>query len=251
MKKILENPPIGPKDVNERQERTKRLILSAQTELANVKKMVAQLESTDSTIPKYLFDQELVTMNSMINLLTHRIAVLRQEYDFIRAPSESDLQYRKTVLNTFAPEIKRMGIRKREMRFHGTSLVYALQMIESGELSSSQDRGLGRTSHDIGGRISVTDYQSVQVSIRDYTGIKDHLLPMGCIFVVTPENRADARSIRSYSMKSLKIFENGGPSPRLRHILTSPESLPIIRKQLKKFGYPENLAIDYLKFLEK
>lgn len=251
MKINFDNLIVDSEPTNERKNRNRRQINNARKTLESAKDSLKSFTEDFSELPKFLFDQELAKSQSMVSLLEYKVAVLEQEYTLLRTPIESDLKYRRELLDIFATEIKKFRVRKKILMFHGTPLITALQSIESGELSPSLDRGLGQTSLDIGGQISVTDYRSIQLSLRDYTGINDHFLPMGCIFVVTPENKADERSINSYTMKSLKFHINGSPSPRLKYILASPESLPIIKKQLKKFGYFENLAIDYLSFLKK
>ncbi len=249
MKTNFDNFDILLAETNERKNRSTRLIANAKASLALAKSNLKAFTENTSGLPEYLFEQELAKSKSVVSLIEHRIVVLEDEYKLIRPSFDNDIRYRKKLLDIFAQEVKKLGIGKDKLRFHGAPLVPALQTIESGEISPSSDRGLGQTSLDINGQISVTDYSSVQLSLQDYTGIKDHFLPMGCIFVVTPQDADDERSIQSYTMRSLKIFDNGQPSTRLKYILASPESLPILKGQLKKFGYPENLAIDYLDFL--
>lgn len=251
MKTNFDDADIYSEQISERKNRNIRLIENARTTLATARIDLNVFAKDFTGLPKYLFDQELAKKQSVVSLLQNRISILEQELDLIRAPFSNDIDYRKKLLETFVKEIKKLGIRNKKLRFHGTSLISALETIASGEISPSSDRGLGQTSFDINGQISVTDYRSVEISLKDYTGIKDKFLPMGCIFVITPKNRADERAIRSYTMGSLKIFERGKPSPRIKCILTSPESLPIVRAQLKRSGYPETLAIDYFEFLNR
>lgn len=234
--------------VQERLHRTQRLILSAQNSLLSAEKALRDLKR--NPLPNKFLHQEAVTQaESTVLLIEDRIAYLENESILIREINPADVEYRKDLVDTLPEQAKRRAIRNKKLRFHGATLVSSLRIIANGSISSSQERGMGQVSFDGSGQISVTDLKSISLSIKDYTGIKDQFIPLGCLFVVLPQNRADERTISSYLMRSLKLKERK-VSKRFVAVLCSPESLPIIKKQLQENGYPPTLAKDYFEFLE-
>lgn len=245
----IENLKNDPQpEIKARIDRLTRLMTQAEYHLHEAKKRLAAFRSDYENANPHVFAMGLAQEQSSVDALEHRVKFLKIELQLLRPPTTDDVNYRKDLVKRFGDEVARNTGESPDLRFHGTSLVSALDIIDSGSISASAERGLGDSSFDVSGQISVTDVESVDLSIKDYTAIKDIFLPMGCLFVLLPRDQEDAVSIRSYLMKSVKILDNGGCTDQFVRILTSPEALPLVRERLKKNGYPEDFACDYFSF---
>ncbi len=245
---VVEIPQNPQPEIKARIDRLTRLMTQTEYHLHEAKKRLATFKSDYENSNPHIFALGLAQEQSSVDALEHRVKFLKIELQLLRPPISEDVDFRKDLIKRFADEVSKNTSENSNLRFHGTSLVSALDIIDSGSISASAERGLGDSSFDVSGQISVTDIESVDLSIKDYTAIKDVFLPMGCLFVLLPRDHEDAISIRSYLMKSAKILGEGGCSEQFVKILTSPEALPLVRERLKKNGYPENFACDYFSF---
>lgn len=247
-KNTLEVPQNPQPEIKARIDRLSRLMTQAEYHLHEAKKRLAAFKSDYENSNPHVFALGLAQEQSSVDALEHRVKFLKIELQLLRPPKSEDIDYRKDLIKRFQGEAQINTMENPDLRFHGTSLVSALDIIDSGSISASAERGLGDSSFDVSGQISVTDLESVDLSIKDYTAIKDVFLPMGCLFVLLPRDHEDAISVRSYLMASVKILQNGNCSEQFVKILTSPEALPLVRERLKKNGYPEDFACDYFSF---
>lgn len=245
---VIETPQNPQPEIKLRIERLNRLMTQSEYHLHEAKKRLATFRKDYENSNPHLFSLGLAQEQSSVDALEHRIKFLKIELQLLRSPVTDDVNYRKDLIKRFGEEVGKNTSENLDLRFHGTSLVAALDIIDSGSISASAERGLGDSSFDVSGQISVTSVESVDLSIRDYIAIKDVFLPMGCLFVLLPRDHEDAVSVRSYLMKSVKILGDGGCSEQFVKILASPEALPLVRERLKKNGYPEDFACDYFSF---
>lgn len=245
----IENLKNDPQpEIKARIDRLTRLMTQAEYHLHEAKRRLATFKSDYEGSNPHVYALGLSQEQSSVDALEHRVKFLKIELQLLRPPIEEDVNYRKDLVRRFGEEVQINTAENLDLRFHGTSLVSALDIIDSGSISASAERGLGDSSFDVSGQISVTDVESVDLSIKDYTAIKDVFLPMGCLFVLLPRDEEDAASVRSYLMKSTRIFDNGNCTKQFVRILTSPEALPLVKERLKKNGYPEDFACDYFSF---
>ncbi|MCD8484371.1 hypothetical protein LRY65_00725 [Candidatus Woesebacteria bacterium] len=183
--------------------------------------------------------------------MLENIASLEEVLEVARVPDSQDIEYRQKLLREFPQRMSLLSVTFPDLRFHGTSFIAAKAMIEYGGVVSSQERGLVRSSFDGEGQISVTTPQSVELSVKDYIQIKDFLLPLGCLFVLLPEDQIDAAAGDSYLMKSVQFREYNTHSERFVCVLASAEVLPKVRHLLRENGYSEEKAMEFFEFLSK
>ena len=223
--------------------RNERLLKAANIQFFQDKERLTTLLASESDYPiKFLFNQAVEQLEQDVAALEHRVSSLNQETELLREPEVSDISYRKRIVKEF-PRLLKERFGGTDFKFHGTSLVNALAILESGKLVSSPELGHGRTSFDITGQVSATDVSSVGLSIKDYLNIKDIFLPMGCLFVL------DTEAAGYGYIESLELISHGAVSAKFKGILCTPEVLPIIREQLSNFGYTADLATDFFEFV--
>jgi len=240
---ILESLSSEKKEsLSSRLSRNDRLLKAAELELALAGKRLEDLKADEPSFPnKHLFNIAVSHIESDVATLENRTIFLRKESKLLREPSTSDIQYRKRIIVEF-PKLLLEKLSDSTLKFHGTSLINSLSVLESEKLVSSPELGFGRTSFDVGGQVSVTNPDSVILSIRDYINMTDAFLPLGCLFVL------DVESNGKDTIPSVELTKDGS---QLKAILCSAEVLPIIKKRLASLGYSDNLAVEYFEFLEK
>ncbi|MCC6711327.1 MAG: hypothetical protein IT416_03175 [Candidatus Pacebacteria bacterium] len=229
-----------PESFNARKSRNERLLESAIANLAKAERRLQELESEQGSRFNYVLQQGIENAKSDVAKLAQLRYLLEAEKILLRKEVRGDVDYRKRLVTEFLANVRKIDKR---IKFHGTSLLHVIEILKSGQLISSQEQGLGRTSYDMSGHISVTDKESIGISIRDYINIKDRFLPLGCIFVIDPGSNVydGAPTIPSLSLNDQQLI----------NILCSPEVMPILKRQLRKFGYSENLAVDFFDFLKE
>jgi hypothetical protein len=226
-----------------------RRIVAADAELSLAEKRLSTAID-EPTRDEYLTQLGIAEIKTHIASLRQLISKLGTEKGLLRNDSEADSLYR-TRLRTEFPEILRDNLSDdSEIRFHGTGIVNAHDIIVSGEISSSIERGLGVSSFDASNQISVTDRDNIELTINDYIGIKDRVLPIGCVFVLLPKNAADAKSSSSGIMRNVELRSNGRVSPQLVRILCSSEMLDEVRVWLEENGFGSDLASDFFEFAQ-
>ncbi|MBP9781125.1 hypothetical protein KBC89_00530 [Candidatus Woesebacteria bacterium] len=242
---IQEDKTDNDAECNLRLNRTHRLLASAKQDLVDAKKRLSLVGTNASGVNKIHTFLERQRAKSVVALLEYRIVYLEQELLFIRNKNQSDIEYRLLVRKEFSAELSTL-FSKSHLLFHGASLIATLEIIKSKSISSTTERGLGQVSYDVDGSISVSSADAVQVSLVDYTGIKDLFIPMGCLFVIKNESS----TINVTAIQSFSLFKDGKINPCLVAILASTESLPIIRSKLIECGYPAEIVLEYFAFLE-
>jgi hypothetical protein len=238
--------------IEARTQRINRLIQASQLSLHSAQAQRQLLLSPTEEINVYLQKLALKKTRALIASIEENLRQYQQTLEIIRPPREEDLSYRRELLAKLPILIKqltRLNPSIRDLRFHGASYLTSLKIIESQKIVSAQERNLDRTSFDATGQISVSTPESIIISLRDYLDIKDHLIPLGCLFVVIPEDDINVASGRSSLMKSLKLARGGEPSNRFIGVLCTPETISAIKAALEKSGFAANLALDFFDLL--
>ncbi len=218
----------------------------------------ARLKITDNSIPvgtvNHVCIEQLAkeTQAKTIRDLEQQIDYLDRKRQLIRPPRSDQAQYRHKLIREFPVLVKNIQHNQPRLRFHGADIVNTERIINSRKITSAEERGLSRASFDTMGQISVTTIANVISSLKDYIGIKEAALPLGCLFVLLPKDETDAQSGRSNLMASVQlVLPDGSTSPQLVRILTSAEMLPTIRRLLTKQGINSNLATEYFAYLQE
>lgn len=233
--------------ISQRHGRIIRMIGSVRQELSLVIDIYRKTEDSTDTHPQ-LKQEALHKLQAEINSLDNRIHRLELELNIIRPENQRDMNYRNHLKQDFAMQLNALAVYFPELRFHASNIIASLEIITSKQISSSGERGLGQSSFDLNGQISVTGPDGVQLSINDYLGIKDKMLPLGCMFVILPKDNNDAHSVRSFLMGSLKLT-NDADKKRLVAVLTSPENLKQVRTVLENSGFDKSLAMEFFAFI--
>lgn len=170
--------------------------------------------------------------------------------NFIRPNSKQDIEYREEQGN-FPTKLQQVLSPNLDLRFHGTPIYFAEQIIKSGKILSSADRYDGYIkSTDGKGEISVSDRESIGRTIEFFSDISAHQrsLPCGCIFAVLPKDKEDATFGKKQSiMHSVDFRKN---PEQLFGIFTSPENISRVKKWMNESKFNPDLVYTFEEFLE-
>ena len=180
---------------------------------------------------------------------------LREEYlklPFIRPNTQSDIDERKQIDDNFVKLIHQADPESRlNLRFHGTSIHFAKEIIENGGIFSSRDRlGGYASSTNSYGEISVTSLENVKhyfphgmpyhldfsmglMDINKY----DRSYPAGCLFVLIPRNQEESDMIETGQMYNVNFKENPNT---LYAVMTTTENLEKVKQWMIENGLNSN-----------
>ncbi|HEV7455031.1 MAG TPA: hypothetical protein VGO07_07270 [Candidatus Saccharimonadales bacterium] len=146
-----------------------------------------------------------------------------------RPSSAEDVDYRHQVQDRLGPTIVADMPPELPLRFHGTNIIRAKNVIASHGLSSSVDRLGYQTSYDVSGQVSVATAETLDTSLGSYTGLNDenYCVPPGCLFVMLPDSPQEAEnSGTTMIMRNIDFVEQ---PEQLVGILTAPENIPTVQ----------------------
>lgn len=228
-------------------EKHKKQLLSAR-EVA-----IKKLEAAQKTYDKMLADNgprkeiKLQYERNKVALHENSLSLIENKLKFLRPGNEEDIAYRVRQNSMFAEKVSPLVPDDIPLRFHGCPIYAAEKIIESGEISSSVDRIGVATSYDGVGQISVTNKESINITIQGYTDLTyDYNLPAGCVFVITPQDRADEKSGEHQLMNGVDFKSN---PERLVAVISTPENVPVLQSWLSKNGMESEKAIDFDGFI--
>lgn len=169
---------------------------------------------------------------------------------FIRPNSQEDIAYRDNKLGEkYAKELQEVISPNLDLRFHGTPIYFAQQIIESGTISSTADRYDGYIkSTDMEGEISASTVKTLSRTIDFFSDMAGymHSLPAGCIFAMYPKDEADA----NYGPDLLHTVNFKENPEQLFGIFTSPENIERVTKWMEKAGFQDKRVYTFEDFLE-
>ena len=169
--------------------------------------------------------------------------------NFIRPNLQEDIDYRNMQCSTFANNLQEVLSTNFDLRFHGTPIYFAEQIIKTGKISSTADRYDGYIkSSDGEGEISVADRDSIDRTINYFSDIVSYQqdLPSGCIFALLPKNKDDANTDRS-TMHSVDFRKN---PEQLFGIFTTPENIEQVKSWMSRDGFNPDLVYTFEEFLQ-
>lgn len=169
---------------------------------------------------------------------------------FIRPNTQSDIDERKQIENNFVKLIHQADPEgKLNLRFHGTSIHLAKEIIKSGGIFSLIDRLKGDPSSG-NGYIPVTSLENVNHYFPhgmpgrlDYSlGFMDinqyeRSYPAGCLFVLIPRNQEESDMIEAGNMHNVTFKEN---PDALYAIMTTTENLERVKQWMIENGLNSN-----------
>jgi len=154
-----------------------------------------------------------------------------RKLEFARPNTQEDIDYRRRVGQEFAAKLQEVT-GNLDLRFHGTPLHFAEEIIKSGQISSSADRWDGyNQSTDGHGVFSVSDIDSLPRTVNWFLNVESHVQsqPCGCLFVLTPGNQTEEQRNQSI-MDSVDLWNN---PERLHSIVTTPENVERVQQWCK------------------
>lgn len=168
---------------------------------------------------------------------------------FIRPNSQEDIDYRNKQCETFPSNLQSVLSPNLDLRFHGTPIYFAEQIIKEGKISSTADRYDGYIkSTDMLGEISVSNGNSIKRTIDFFSDMVayNRSLPGGCIFAVLPKDKEDA----SYGQDLMHAVDFKKNPAQLFGIFTTPENKNSVKKWMEESELSPDLVYTFEEFLE-
>lgn len=183
-----------------------------------------------------------------VNRWKYNLEQLILKAQFIRPNNPSDISYRKNIIDEFSDKIASILGDDTTIRFHGTTIYYAKEILKNNGISSSSSRYDGYdSSTDLEDEISVTTPSTINRTLSFFTDLYafQSSLPAGCLFVLRTSDE-DQELTKYAAMKSFNFKNN---PERFLGVCTTSENIPKVREWLKEYGYEENLVFTFDEFL--
>lgn len=194
--------------------------------------------------------KEYIDAKNKVNEWKQALEERELELKFIRPNSQEDIDYRNRQYDNFTDELQSVLSSNLDMRFHGTSIYFAEQIIKSGTISSSADRYDGYIkSTDRKGEISVSNKQTLGITIRGWfsdLGAYRRCLPAGCVFALFPKDKEDA-TLGYNIIHSVDFRQN---PQQLFGVFTTPENIEQVKGWMNEAGFNPNSVYTFEGFLE-
>lgn len=168
---------------------------------------------------------------------------------FIRPNSQEDIDYRNYQCENFVEQLQSVISPNLDLRFHGTPIYFAEQIIRSGSISSTADRYDGYIkSTDMKGEISASTVESLGRTINFFSDMPAYHrnLPAGCIFALLPKDKEDAEYGHDL-MHSVDFRKN---PEQLFGVFTTPENTEQVKGWMKESGLNPESVYTFEGFLE-
>lgn len=193
--------------------------------------------------------REYIKASEDVNRWHYCIAKDKLELEFMRPNTLEDIEYRKQIIDRFRDEIGKILSGDNSVRFHGTSIYFAREILKEGEVSSTKVRFDGYdNSISNEDEFCVTTADKIEQTLSFFSDFYafSNCLPAGCVFVLRATSE-DEELAKYAVMKSFKFREH---PERILGICTTPENVSKVKKWLKQYGYDEGLVYDYDQFLD-
>lgn len=168
---------------------------------------------------------------------------------FIRPNNQFEIDERNRIADTFSKDLLNIVGENSNLRFHGTPIYYAKQIIESKKISSTSDRHDGyMRSTDLSGHCSASSIKSLDRTIQFFTDFASYnrSLPCGVLFVLN-EKEGDSELRKYDEMLSVDFEKN---PEQLVAILCSNEVKNMISKWCINSNIPAEKVFTFNSFLE-
>ena len=168
---------------------------------------------------------------------------------FIRPNSQSDMEYRIYQYNEFTEKLQSSISKNLDLRFHGTPIYFAEQIIKTKTITSTADRYNGYIkSTDRNGEFSASSVQTLGDTINFFSDIQAYhrSLPCGCIFALFPKGPED------YEFPNLMKTVDFSQNPeQLYGVFTTPENIDRLSTWMQKAGLDSSKVYTFESFLEQ
>jgi len=173
---------------------------------------------------------------------------------FIRPNNKDDIEYRSQMhsdlfvyqlQNIIAPN----GTPLMDLRFHGTPIYFAQQIIETGSITSSMDRfGNYNNSTNINGEISASRIQDLKKTMDRYSDMIAYkrCMPAGCVFALFPRDYEDS----VYGVDTMHNIDFRKNPQQLFGIFTTPENIKQVKGWMSEYGFNPDLVYNFEEFLK-
>lgn len=153
---------------------------------------------------------------------------------FIRPNNQSDIEYRICQYNEFTEKLQSSISKNLDLRFHGTPIYFAEQIIKTKTITSTADRYNGFIkSTDRNGEFSASSVQTLGDTIKLFSDIQAYYrsLPCGCIFALFPKGPEDNEFPNL--MKTIDLSQN---PEQLYGVFTTPENIDRVSTWMQEAG---------------
>lgn len=167
---------------------------------------------------------------------------------FIRPNTSADIEYRNKQRREFTAKLQTIISRNLALRFHGTPIYYAEQIIRTGGITSTADRYNGYiSSTDASGEISASTVGTLGQTIRYFSDIQAYQrsLPCGCVFALLPRGAQDDEF--SDVMKAVDFRKN---PDQLFGIFTTPENVERVKGWMQESALNPDKVYTFEGFLQ-
>ena len=179
----------------------------------------------------------------------YQLYAAKLKKNFIRPNREEDIQERDRIANTFGKELMEIVGEDTTLRFHGTPVYFAKEIINSGVITSTADRFDGYiASTDLAGTFSASSIKSLDRSINFFTDFASFQrgLPCGVLFVLN-EKAGDEELRKSDEMQSVNFRTN---PEQLVGIVCTSEVYDMALNWCLDNGYATDKVFTYDSFLD-
>lgn len=232
--------------INFEQRKSKLLQQKAESE----KLLDTAIENYNKILKGFSLRKEikLKSAENIIHIREKNLRTINTELEYLRPRNEEDMAYRQRQYNVFSEYIKESIPDEIPLRFHGTSIYAAKDIIISGEISSPADRLGAEISYMTPGQIYVNTKENIFNTVGNFCNLTyDYDLPAGCLFVITPKDIEDEKTAPNQTMNSV-YFKNN--PDRLVAVISTPENNHNLKFWLKESGLSPEKAFTYDGFMQ-
>lgn len=194
--------------------------------------------------------KEYINAKNDINKWKYTLNEAKLALKFIRPNMPEDIEYRDHQYDNFVTNLEEVISPDFDLRFHGTSIYFAQQIIKEGKISSSADRYDGYIKSDNRrGEISVSNIKTLATTIHGWfsdLSAYRRSLPCGCVFAILPKDREDA----AYGPNLIKTVDFKENPEQLFGIITTPENIKRIYQWMKKEKLNSDSVYTFEDFLQ-
>lgn len=192
---------------------------------------------------------EYINARDQINRWQQRVDNYQLSLKFVRPNSQEDEDYRKAQCESFVSNLQSVISPKLDLRFHGTPIYFAEQIIKSGKISSTADRYDGYIkSTDGKGEISASSVKTLGRTIDFFSDMVAYqrCLPAGCIFAVFPKDNEDA----TYGTDLLHSVDFRQNPEQLFGVFTTPENIGKVKEWMNSSGFNPDSVYTFEGFIQ-
>ena len=167
-----------------------------------------------------------------------------KQIEFMRPNTNEEIEERNRIANTFSENLLEIVGNNSRLRFHGSPIYFARDIIKTKSISGTADRYDGYIkSTDIKGEFSASTIESLSRTINYFTDFASYnrCLPCGVLFVLK-EKEGD-EEIRKYStMQNVNFDAN---PEQLVSIISTEENINSLIKWCNEVGLDSSIVQSY------